>query len=135
MHYLYTDGGARGNPGPAASAAFLFDENFQLISFDAKYMGNTTNNIAEYTGLIIGLELAASFQITELECRLDSELVVKQLKGEYKVKEQNMQILHGKVQTLLMGMSKVEFVHVPRAQNKFADRLVNLTMDTAANKS
>jgi ribonuclease HI len=129
MHYLYTDGGARGNPGPAASAFFLFTEDMQLVDCNGIYLGETTNNVAEYSGLIAGLKSAAKLGIKELECRLDSELVVKQIGGEYKVKEPQMQKLHAQVCTLMPEFTQVKFKHVPRAENKFADKLVNTVLD------
>lgn len=126
---LYTDGGARGNPGPAGFGALLFDENNSLLAFDGGYSSHATNNYAEYSALLIGLKLAQKNNITHLKCFLDSELVVKQIKGEYKVKDSNIKLFHDKISKYLSDFSFCEFVHVPRAENKHADRLVNLILD------
>ncbi len=128
MYYLFTDGGARGNPGPAACAFFLFNDQ-ELVDFGGIYLGETTNNVAEYSALVNGLKSAIKNGIKELECRLDSELVVKQIGGQYKVKEPQMQKLNGQVCELMDQFTQVKFVHVPRAQNKFADKLVNTVLD------
>lgn len=129
MHKLFTDGGSRGNPGPAASAAFLFNDD-QLVGFDAAYLGSTTNNVAEYNGLLIGLAMAAKQGVQELLICMDSELIIKQLKGEYRIKDANMVSLASKVKILLENFSKIELKHVPREQNKFADRMVNIVLDS-----
>lgn len=129
MHYLYTDGGARGNPGPSAIGAFLFDQNTQLVDFSGKYLGESTNNVAEYSALLEGLSIAKKNGVSELTCYLDSELAVKQLNGAYKVKNEGIQVLFNKVKTEVATMTSVEFVHVPRAANKFADKLVNTVLD------
>ena len=126
---LYTDGGARGNPGPAGFGALLFDESDKLLAFDGGYAQHATNNYAEYSALLIGLKLAQKNNITDLTCYLDSELVVKQLKGEYKVKDSNIQTFHTKILKYLPEFTSCMFVHVPRSDNKHADRLVNLILD------
>jgi len=127
--FLFTDGGARGNPGPAGSAAVLFNEK-KIIDFNAKYFDNATNNFAEYNGLLIGLKLASKNQIDELTCFLDSELIVKQLNGEYKVKDSNLKKLKAKVDKLIEDFISIKFEHVPREQNHLADKLVNIVLDT-----
>lgn len=134
MGILYSDGGARGNPGPAASGAVLFsvDESGSLgseIDRTGKYLGETTNNIAEYRALIIGMILAESYEITHLTCFLDSELIVKQLNGEYKVKNENMKNLFTEVQELLDNFQQIEFKHIRREKNKIADSIVNEILD------
>jgi len=129
MHYLYTDGGARGNPGPAASGAFLFDHNMQLLDFSGTYLRETTNNVAEYEALLEGLKMAHKNKVTEIRCHLDSELVVKQLNGEYKVKNDNMNRLYNRVKAEAEKFKQIEFAHIPRNKNKFADRMVNVILD------
>ena len=132
MHYLFSDGGSRSNPGPAACAFFLFDADMQLVDFGGTYLGTATNNVAEYSGLIGGLKLAAKHGIKQLECRLDSELVVKQIGGQYKVKEPQMQKLNAEVCELMEQFTQVRFTHVLRALNKFADKEVNVILDARA---
>lgn len=132
---LYTDGGARGNPGPAASAAYLFGSEMEVIDSQGEYIGETTNNQAEYHGLLIGLELALRHNVTQLECRLDSELVVKQINGQYKVKDEKIKLVFSKVKKLLESFSDVTFRHVPRSENKLADALVNEVLDNHKSKT
>ncbi|MFA5047726.1 MAG: ribonuclease HI family protein [Patescibacteria group bacterium] len=124
---LHTDGGARGNPGPAGIGAVLkIDEETHEYK---KYIGETTNNQAEYQALILGLEKAKEHGATEVECLLDSELVVKQLNREYKVKDKDLGLQFVKVWNLMQGFKKVSFKHIFREQNKEADRLVNEAID------
>ena len=127
--YLYTDGGSRGNPGQGASGAILFDGQGKLLDFDAAYLGVLTNNQAEYKALISGLELALTNDVDELEVAMDSELIVRQINGEYKVKNPDMKELKHEVDQLLVKFSKYSFVHVNRDRNKHADKLVNLILD------
>lgn len=131
---LYTDGGARGNPGPSGMAALLFGANDSLIDFTAVYDKHLTNNQAEYMALIEGLKLAIKSQIKQLTCMLDSELIVRQLNGIYKVKNENILELNQRVVKLQGSFDKIEFIHIPRSQNKFADKLVNLIVDAGLNK-
>lgn len=129
---LFADGGSRGNPGPAASAAVLLDPNGDLIEEVGAYLGIATNNIAEWTALVLGLEAAAKRGIRRLCVRLDSELVVRQLLGQYRVKHAGLQPLHRRATQLLRGFSEVDVRHVPRKQNELADRLVNRVLDQEA---
>ncbi len=129
---LFADGGSRGNPGPAASAAVLLDPAGELLEEIGAYLGTATNNVAEWTALIIGLEAAANRGIKRLAVRLDSELVVKQLRGEYRVKHAGLQPLHRRALALLRAFGEVEIRHVPRKQNVLADRLVNRLLDQEA---
>lgn len=130
MEYsLFTDGGSRGNPGNAACGFFIFDEKDNLVDFGGKYVGETTNNVAEYYGLIAGLEQAKKIGLENIVCKLDSELVVKQLQLKYKVKDEKMQVLFKKVNELAANFSRISFTHIPRAENKFADKLVNVILD------
>jgi ribonuclease HI len=125
---LNTDGGARGNPGPAGIGAVFSDEKGEVIAEFRDYIGETTNNVAEYRALILGLEKAKDFHYEELECRLDSELVVKQLNGEYKVKGDHLKQYYNKIKELTF-FAPVVFKHVPREKNKRADQLVNQAID------
>lgn len=126
---LFTDGGARGNPGPAAIGAVLLDEN-QIIGEVSKYIGETTNNQAEYQALLAGLSLALANKIEQLICFLDSELVVKQMRQEYKVKDKELQKIFVKVWNESLKFKKISYQHVPREQNKLADALVNKALDS-----
>ncbi|HEC65931.1 MAG TPA: ribonuclease HI family protein [bacterium] len=129
---IYSDGGARGNPGPAAGSAFVFDtKTNDLVKFDAKFLGKATNNQAEYEALIVGLEIAQKLGGKNIECFLDSELVVKQLNGKYKVKDEKMKKLKAIVDETIQDFESVTFHHVPREENVFADSLVNLILDAA----
>jgi ribonuclease HI len=129
---LFADGGSRGNPGPAASAAVLFDPAGEPIEEIGAYLGTATNNVAEWTALVLGLEAAVKRGITRLHVRLDSELVVKQLRGEYRVKHAGLQPLHRRAQQLLRAFAVVDIRHIPRRENVLADRLVNRVLDDEA---
>jgi ribonuclease HI len=129
---LFADGGSRGNPGPAASAAVLLDPGGELIEEIGAYLGVATNNVAEWTALVLGLEAAAKRGIRRLGVRLDSELVVKQLGGEYRVKHSGLQPLYARARRLLRDFAEVEIRHVPRKQNALADALVNRVLDQEA---
>ena len=126
---LFADGGARRNPGPAAGAAVLVDDGGMVIEEAFRYLGHATNNVAEWNGLLAGLEAAARLGVRELTVRLDSELVVKQLSGEYRVKNAALQPLHRRALELLRGFESVDIGHVPRKLNKLADALVNRVLD------
>ncbi len=131
---MYADGGARGNPGPAAGAAVLFEilENGDTgprIADAARYYPHATNNVAEYTGIVEGLRKAHELGFNEVECRLDSELAVKQLNGQYRVKNAELAKFYLEVHNLKMHFRKVTFTHVRREFNKIADALVNQTID------
>jgi ribonuclease HI len=128
---MYTDGGARGNPGPAAIGVAIFDvgNTHNPIKTLSLYLGETTNNQAEYKALIAGLEEAQKLGAQELVCYLDSELVVKQLTGIYKIKEAGLKDLAMDALRLKNTFMQVEFKHVPREKNKLADALVNEALD------
>ncbi len=133
---LYSDGGARGNPGPAAIAYLALTETGQVIKKDSRFIGERTNNQAEYEALIAALEFAKAIKIGEITCHLDSELVGKQLKGEYKVKNPELWKLWCRAIELKGSFKKVCFVNVPRT-NRFidmADALVNKTLDELPKK-
>lgn len=125
---LFSDGGARGNPGPSASG-FVIYKNEEIISREGKYLGIATNNQAEYSAILLGLEKAFSLGILELNCFLDSELVVKQLKLEYKVKNKELAHLFLKVWNLSKKFKKISFNHIVREKNKEADKIVNEILD------
>ncbi|MCL1977776.1 MAG: ribonuclease HI family protein [Candidatus Bathyarchaeota archaeon] len=127
---LYSDGGARVNPGPAA-AAFLAMENAEIIKSDSRFLGIRTNNQAEYEALTMGLEYAFTVGAEEVICYLDSELVGRQMKGEYSVKNLELRRLYLKAHALRVRFKKIEFYNVSRS-NSFiqkADALVNKTLD------
>ncbi|MDP3970261.1 MAG: ribonuclease HI family protein [bacterium] len=128
---VYTDGGARGNPGPAGAGVY----SPQMGEFH-KYLGTATNNQAEYTALLMAITEAVAYkekhpEIDEVECFLDSELVVKQMNREYKVKNEELQKIFVKIWNLTIKFKKVTFTHVRREYNKDADRLVNVAIDGA----
>ncbi len=130
---LNTDGGARGNPGPAAIGVVIRKDHLPLAAF-SRYLGdNLTNNRAEYEALIAGLEKARELGLAgePLEIRMDSELVVKQMRGEYKVKHADMKPLHAQARDLVSHFKGARFVHIRREENKEADALVNEALDEA----
>ncbi|HKE37351.1 MAG TPA: ribonuclease HI family protein [Candidatus Baltobacteraceae bacterium] len=129
---LFADGGSRGNPGPAASGAVLIDANGALLEEVGEYLGIATNNVAEWTALVLGLEAAANRGVRRLAVRLDSELVVRQILGEYRVKHADLQPLHRRAVALLRRFEHVDVRHVPRKQNTVADKLVNRVLDAQA---
>jgi len=126
--YLYTDGGSRNNPGQAAIGAVLMDGE-KIISKLSKRIGIATNNEAEYTALIQGIEMALKYTPKELRCFMDSELVIKQLNGIYRIKEPRLQKLGLKAKDLIKQIEKVSFEHIPRSKNSLADSLVNNALD------
>ncbi|MCF8034478.1 MAG: ribonuclease HI family protein [Desulfarculaceae bacterium] len=126
---LQADGGSRGNPGPAGAGAVLYDSQGQEVAGLSRYLGVATNNEAEYQGLIMGLEEARRLGAGELSIKLDSELIVRQLEGRYRVKAPGLKPLYAKVKGLLQSFAKVSILHVPRAQNARADQLANQAMD------
>jgi ribonuclease HI len=125
------DGGARGNPGPAAIAAVVATPDGEVVQSRGEAIGRATNNVAEYRALLLGIELARSHGAREVELVGDSELVVKQVKGEYRVKDQGLRPLHAEVRRALDGFERWAIRHVGREQNAAADRLVNETLDEA----
>ncbi len=129
---LYADGGSRGNPGHAASGAVLVAIDGTVIREIGRYLGIATNNVAEWNALLDGLAGARELAIDSLAVRLDSELVVKQLTGEYRVKHPDLQPLYQRAKQLLRQFSHVDLRHVRRADNKLADALVNRVLDARA---
>jgi ribonuclease HI len=129
---VHVDGGARGNPGPAAAAAVLTDPASRRVVDEAtEYLGQTTNNVAEYRGLLLGLARATALGATEVEVLNDSELVAKQVNGEYKVKHPGMQALHAEALAALSAFDAWSLRNVPRSKNADADALVNQALDAA----
>ena len=126
---IYTDGGARGNPGPAGIGAVIYSEHKKILAEVSEYLGVATNNQAEYRALIAAFRKAADLGAKELDCYLDSELVVKQLKGEYRVKDKDLARLFLDIHNLSLGFKKISYTHIPRERNIEADRLANEAMD------
>jgi ribonuclease HI len=126
---LFTDGAARGNPGPAGAGAVIVSPTGQIVAKLGKYLGETTNNVAEYTGLILGLRRAKAMNVRELEVFADSELVVKQLSGEYQVKAEHLRPLYEEARALLAGFPEVEVRYIPREENQQADDMSNRAID------
>jgi ribonuclease HI len=130
---IYSDGGSRGNPGHAACGCVISTDNMQLFA-GAKYLGVTTNNVAEYNGVVLALEELVKItnvnNIKRIEFRMDSELVVRQLTGVYKIKDKTLIDLAGQVKKIISTNNlPISFTHVPRSQNKLADKLVNEKLD------
>jgi ribonuclease HI len=123
------DGGARGNPGPAAIAAVVQDGGGEVLEERSEAIGTATNNVAEYRALLLGIERAAALGAKSLELIGDSELIVRQVKGEYKVKDDNLRELHLQVREALDGFEEWSIRHVRRDDNAEADRLVNEELD------
>lgn len=131
---LYIDGAARGNPGPAGIGAVITDGSATVVKNMAKYIGEATNNVAEYTALIFGMEEARNLGAKELIINTDSELLAKQLGGEYKVKNPALKNLYAKVMQILKSFTEVRVNQIEREENKGADRLANKAIDAAEKK-
>ncbi len=127
---IYTDGGARGNPGPAAIGVVVGEKSY------GEAIGNTTNNIAEYKAVIFGLKKAKTLlggkkaEETDVEVHSDSELIVSQMNGKYKIKEDSLKPLFIDIWNLKQDFKSVSFIHIPREKNREADKLVNQALDT-----
>ena len=128
---INTDGGARGNPGPAGIGVVIKDEGGEIVYRYGGYIGEATNNVAEYKALIKSLEEAFNLGATEVKIQMDSELIVKQMQGVYKIKEPTLQELAGQVIKLLKQFSSYSFTHVKREYNQEADAMVNQAIDAA----
>lgn len=128
---VHVDGGARGNPGPAAAACVLFSPEGQVLDRSAELLGSTTNNVAEYRALLLGLRRASELHASEVEVIGDSELIAKQVQGAYKVKHEAMKALHTEAMAALRAFQSWSIRTVPRAENAEADRLVNEALDGA----
>ena len=126
------DGGARGNPGPAAIAAVVATPEGEIIDEVGQTIGRATNNVAEYKALLLGIERAAAAGASEVELIGDSELIVKQVRGEYRVKDASLRELHAEVRTALAPFERWSIRHVRREHNVEADALVNQALDAAS---
>jgi len=129
---LRIDGAAKGNPGPAACGVVLRDARGETLLAEGQYLGRGTNNFAEYQGLLLGLARARELGATELEVRSDSELLVRQMTGAYKVKAANLKPLHRQARAAVARFAAVRFTHVPREENDEADGLANEAIREAA---
>lgn len=134
MITAYTDGGARGNPGPAGYGVHILDADGNTLAELVGPLGHATNNVAEYSGLIAALQWAVDHGRDRVRVRMDSELVIKQMRGEYKVKHATMQVLHADAKRLIAKLERVTLEHVRREQNKVADGLSNQAMDIVEGK-
>jgi ribonuclease HI len=123
------DGGARGNPGPAAIGVVVRNDDGAVVEQVGETIGQATNNVAEYRALLRGIELAAAHGADEVELIGDSELIVRQIEGRYKVKHADMKELHAQAKKMLAGFDSWSIRHVKRAQNADADKLVNQALD------
>ncbi len=126
---IYTDGASRGNPGPAGIGVLVQDEDEQPIKKVRRYLGSATNNVAEYTALIEGLEAVREFGPVDLEVFSDSELIIKQMRGEYKVRNPNLFELHQRAKGLMRHFDRIRFYSIPRELNRAADALANEAID------
>ena len=129
---VHVDGGARGNPGPAAAGAVISAPDGEVLDEAAEAIGMATNNVAEYRGLLLGLRRARALGASEVDVVNDSELVAKQVNGTYKVKHADLKALHAAALQALGGFERWSIRSVPRAQNAGADALVNQALDSAA---
>lgn len=128
---LYIDGGARGNPGPAGIGVVVLNAEEKKIKDLYKYIGEATNNIAEYSALLYGLEEAAMLGADEIVVHMDSELVAKQLHGAYKVKDENIKVLFERALGILKKFKSFDIKHIDRSKNREADKLVNKAINLA----
>lgn len=127
----FTDGGARGNPGPAGIGGVVYDMEGNVLAEVSEYIGETTNNQAEYRALIETLRAAKKCGATEVDCYMDSQLVAKQMSREYRVKDKNLAVAFLEAYNLSQEFSRISFNHVYREKNKAADALVNKAIDNA----
>jgi ribonuclease HI len=127
---LWTDGAARGNPGPAGIGAILKSPSGEVLFTGSEYLGHTTNNVAEYKAVLLGLQGALAQGIRKVEVRADSELLIKQLRGEYRVKSPGLKPLFDEARKLLARFASVKLTHVRRELNGEADRLANQGIDS-----
>ena len=140
-YFIYTDGGARGNPGPAAIGAVVFSEERKVLKRISQYIGETTNNQAEYKAVVAALEYMVKLsdgQIVapEIQFFLDSKLIVEQMNGRYKIKNEGLKPLYWQIRDLMMKLGgKITFQYIPREKNKEADQLVNDALDKEKNVS
>ena len=126
---VFTDGAARGNPGPAGAGAVILDEEGSVLARLGRFLGKQTNNVAEYQGLLLGLRRARQMGAREVEVRADSQLLIRQLQGKYAVKNEVLKRLHEEALALLQSFERYELVHIPREQNALADEMSNRAID------
>lgn len=126
---LFCDGASRGNPGPSSFGYVIYAEDQSVIAEVGRTIGSTTNNVAEYEGLIQGLAHCKELKISEVTVKSDSQLLVRQLNGQYKVKTPHILTLFQRVKALLSAFASVRFEHIPREENKQADKLANAALD------
>jgi ribonuclease HI len=126
---VFSDGAARGNPGPAGAGAVITDAKGTVVARLGHYLGRQTNNVAEYQGLLLGLRHALELGAREVEVRADSQLMIRQLKGEYAVRNTALKPLHAEALRLLRGFSRYDLQHVPREENALADEMSNRAID------
>ena len=126
---IYSDGGSRGNPGPSSAAFVIVDGHHTVIGQGGAYLGLTTNNQAEYHGVRLGLERALEMSLRHVECRIDSMLVVNQLRGSYKIKNRELWPINERINELIPRFDSIVFKHIPRELNQMADSLVNKLLD------
>jgi ribonuclease HI len=126
---IYTDGGARGNPGPAGAGVVFYNEQGKIVKKISKYIGKATNNQAEYKALILGLKEAINLKPFLVDFFLDSELLVRQIQGQYRVKNNKLKVLHQEAKELINKFEKINFNHTVREDNILADKLVNKAID------
>jgi len=129
---LMGDGAARGNPGPAGCGAVICDEKGAVVRELSRYLGHTTNNVAEYEALLMGLEALIELKRNKIVVQSDSQLLVRQLNGEYRVKDEKLKVLYQRAAGLLRQFGSYRIVHVRRELNKATDRLANRGIDEAA---
>jgi len=132
---INTDGGARGNPGPAGIGVVVADESGAMLGLHKKYIGKATNNSAEYQALILALTEVAKLDAADIIVNMDSQLVVRQMQGKYKIKDPGLKILAAEALKLIKNFRQVHFKYVPREQNRQADLLVNEAIDEAVESS
>ncbi|MCF7820063.1 MAG: ribonuclease HI family protein [Candidatus Pacebacteria bacterium] len=130
---IFCDGGARGNPGPAGLGVAIYDKDKNILEQMSEYLGVTTNNQAEYRAVLKAIERVKELGASKLTFYLDSELIVKQMSGEYRVKNKELLPIYLKIRQLILNFEKVDFFHVRREANKEADRLANIAMDKKGN--
>lgn len=122
---IYVDGACRGNPGPGGAGVVICDEKNNPLREEFKFLGRVTNNEAEYQALLLGLEIAKKMYARKVVVKLDSELVYKQITGEYRVRDERIKDLVANVRNLLKNFTAVDFCHIPRTENRLADKLAN----------
>ena len=128
---VFTDGAARGNPGPAGAGSYIEDRRGSCLDEAYRFLGKATNNVAEYEALILGLERASELGARRVEVRADSELLVKQMRGEYRINSRPLRACAARARELVQNFDRVDYVHIRRDLNKAADRLANRAIDEA----